>query len=140
MVSAMGGANTRRDCRQPVFRRGAMLATVVGCALVPLVLAHARDTPPTSAPFDQCAACHSTDGSNGTGQTLKGINGRKSGTVPGFRYSRAMKSANIIWSATALDRYLADPQGVVPGNIMPFSGVADGVERAKIISYLISGR
>jgi leucyl-tRNA synthetase len=70
----------------------------------------------------------------------KGITGRRSGTVPGFRYSRAMKSANITWSETVLDRYLADPQAVVPGNIMPFSGVADGVERAKIISYLMTLR
>jgi cytochrome c len=140
MASAMFGAKKCPERYQSVFRRGAMLAPVAGFALMPLVWVHARNAPPTSAPFDQCAICHSTDGSNGTGPTLKGINGRRSGTVPGFRYSRAMRLADITWTETALDRYLADPQGVVPGNIMPFSGVADGAERAKIISYLMSLR
>jgi cytochrome c len=140
MASALGAANRRRDCYQSVLRRSAMLALMVGFALMPAVLAQARDSPAASAPFDQCAVCHSTDGSNGTGPTLKGVSGRKSGTVPGFRYSGAMKSANITWSETALDRYLADPQGVVPGNVMAFSGIVDGVERAKIISYLMTLR
>jgi cytochrome c len=140
MASAARAANKCRDRSRLVCRQDGMLATLICFALVPHVLAHAQDTPTTSVPFDQCAVCHSIDGSNGTGPTLRGIPGRRSGTVPGFRYSRAMKSANITWSETVLDRYLADPQAVVPGNIMPFSGVADGVERAKIISYLMTLR
>ena len=99
---------------------------------------HAQE--PDAAPpgFGACAVCHSIDGSAGTGPTLKGVVGRKSGSVPGFRYSRAMKSAAITWDAAALDRYLADPQSTVPGNVMPFSGVQDGDERARIIAFLIT--
>ena len=117
-----------------------MLAAAVGCALITAAASVAQDAPAASAPFKQCAVCHSVDGSNGTGPTLRGILGRRSGTVPGFRYSRAMKSAAIVWDEGSLDRYLTDPQGLVPGNIMPFSGVPDDSERAEIIAYLKSLR
>jgi len=93
---------------------------------------------PKKEAFDQCAACHSTDGSNGTGPTLKGVYGRQSGTVAGFRYSRAMRSAGITWDEKALDQYLSSPQEFIVGNIMPFSGVTDPGERASIIAYLRS--
>jgi cytochrome c len=96
----------------------------------------APDAAAPGASFQQCAICHSVDGRNGTGPTLKGIIGRRSGTVPGFRYSRAMKGAAIVWDEASLDRYLADPQGLIPGNIMPFSGIAEGPVRAGIIAYL----
>lgn len=89
-----------------------------------------------SAAFLQCAVCHSIDGSNGTGPTLKGILGRKSGSVPGFHYSHAMRNAAITWDAASLDQYLKDPQELIPGNVMPFSGVPDGAQRAEIIAYL----
>jgi cytochrome c len=113
----------------------ALLTATLGCAVLPLGGARAQ-APAANAPFDACAACHSVDGSNGTGPTLKGIIGRQSGTVPGFRYSRAMKSAAITWDEASLDRYLTNPQELVPGNIMPFSGVADGRARADLIAYL----
>jgi cytochrome c len=35
-----------------------------------------------------------------------------------------------------LNAYVANPQKVVPGNIMPFSGVADAKQRADLIAYL----
>jgi cytochrome c len=93
---------------------------------------------PKKEAFDQCAICHSIDGSNGTGPTLKGVFGRQSGTVAGFRYSRAMRSAGITWDEKTLDQYLSNPQEFVVGNVMPFSGVTDPAERAGIIAYLRS--
>jgi len=115
---------------------GALPATALACAWISSAASAVPAERPGSAAFSACAACHSLDGSNGTGPSLKGIMGRTSGTVPGFRYSRAMKSAAITWDEASLDRYLADPQEVVPGNIMAFSGVADAPERAEIIAYL----
>jgi cytochrome c len=93
---------------------------------------------PKKEVFDQCATCHSIDGSNGTGPTLKGVFGRQSGTVAGFRYSRAMRTAGITWDEKTLDQYLSNPQEFVAGNVMPFSGVTDPAERAGIIAYLRS--
>ncbi len=89
-----------------------------------------------SAYQQQCSVCHSVDGSNGVGPSLKGIVGSKSGEIPGFRFSRAMKGANIVWDAKTLDAYLTDPQKAVPGNQMPFSGMTDAKQRADVIAYL----
>jgi len=49
---------------------------------------------------------------------------------------RAMKSAAITWDEASLDRYLTNSQALVPGNIMPFSGIQDAAERAAVIAYL----
>jgi cytochrome c len=47
-----------------------------------------------------------------------------------------MKASGIVWDEDSLDAYLADPQKVVPGNLMPFSGLADAKQRAELIRYL----
>ena len=117
-------------------RRWALPAAIIGGALTTAFSSSAQNAPAASAAFNQCAVCHSIDGSNGTGPTLQRLIGRRSGTVPGFRYSRAMKSAAIIWDDATLDRYLTNPQDLVPGNIMPFAGVAEAPQRANIIAYL----
>jgi cytochrome c len=96
----------------------------------------AQDAAAGKTVFAQCAACHSAGGSNGVGPSLQGVVGRKSGTFPGFHYSRAMKGAAITWDDKMLNAYVANPQKVVPGNIMPFSGVADAKQRADLIAYL----
>ncbi len=84
----------------------------------------------------QCSVCHSVDGRSGAGPTLKAIMASKAGEIPGFRFSRAMKGANITWDARTLDAYLADPQKIIPGNQMPFSGMSDAKQRADVVAYL----
>src|SRR5260221_4256358 len=84
----------------------------------------------------QCSACHSVDGSNGVGPTLKAITGSKSGEIPGFPFSPAMKGANITWDAKTLDAYLTDPQQDVPGKLMPFSRIPDAKQAADAIAFL----
>jgi len=86
--------------------------------------------------FTQCAACHSTDGSASLGPTLKGIVGRASASVAGFSYSPAMRRSHLTWTADELDKYIANPQGVVPGNTMPYPGLSDASQRAALITYL----
>lgn len=86
--------------------------------------------------FAQCAACHSTDGANGAGPSLKGIVGRQAGTFPGFRFSRALKDSKLAWDAETLDGHLVNPQAAIPGEVMPFSGVADMKQRADPVAYL----
>jgi cytochrome c len=98
--------------------------------------ANAQDAAAGKQAFAQCGACHSTDGSNGVGPSLKGVFGQKAGDVPGFRFSRAMKAGNVTWDEKTLDAFLADPQKVVPGNTMPFAGLADAKQRADLIAYV----
>lgn len=86
--------------------------------------------------FTECAACHSTDGTNGVGPSLKDVVGRNSASVPGFAYSNAMKRAKLQWTAAQLDKYIASPQTVVPGNTMPYAGMMDATRRAALVAYL----
>jgi len=86
--------------------------------------------------FAACSVCHDTGPANKVGPTLLGIVGRKAGTAPGFRYSRAMKRSKIVWHEDALSAYLADPQETVPGNAMAFPGIPDQGQRMALIAYL----
>lgn len=84
-----------------------------------------------------CAMCHTSDaGKNKIGPSLFGVIGRKSGTVPGFAYSKAMKTANITWNDQTIGKYIADPKNAVPGNKMAYVGVKKEAERQEIVAYL----
>lgn len=87
--------------------------------------------------FRKCAACHSLEaGKIKIGPPLHNLFGRRSGAIDGFRYSKAMESAGIVWTPESLNRYLAAPGKVVPGNRMPFPGLRKEHERADLIAYL----
>jgi len=89
------------------------------------------------AAFAQCKACHSVEpGKNGIGPSLAGVFGDRAGTQPGFEFSDAMKNSGLTLNQSGLDRYLADPRGVVPGTKMAFGGVKDAAARQAIINYL----
>ena len=82
----------------------------------------------------RCTGCHALD-SDKEGPRLRGVYGRTSGAVESFSYSDALKKAGIQWDAESLDRWLTDPDKVVPDNDMAFRMVkAD--ERSDIIAYL----
>ena len=90
--------------------------------------------------FQACAACHSlAPGRHMTGPSLAGIWGRKAGAAPGFaRYSQALKSAEIVWNAQALDAWLKSPSAFIPGNLMSFPGLPGEQARADLLAYLQS--
>src|SRR5438105_12732440 len=113
--------------------RGLATASLIA---FPFTATHAQDADAGKRVFLQCAACHSVDGSNGAGPSLKGIVGSKAGDFPGFRFSRAMKNSGIVWDAKTLDAYIANPQAAMPGNVMPYSGLPDAKQRADLVGYL----
>jgi cytochrome c len=88
--------------------------------------------------FRACAACHSLDPDrNLSGPSLAGVIGRKAGSLPHFlRYSAALKGSGIIWSAQTIDAWLANPSAFIPGNAMPFRGLADPRARTDVIAFL----
>ena len=114
-----------------------LVRTCGALALAGSLLADVAHAEPPAA-YSACAACHSADGKNGLGPTLKGVYGRKAGSAAGFRYSPAMKKAGTVWDEKSLDNFLADTQKAIPGNVMPFPGVADAKQREEIIGYLKS--
>jgi len=82
-----------------------------------------------------CAACH-TEKADALGPSLKGVVGRKSAALEDFRYSNAMKRANLTWNEANLRDYLTDPQEKVKGNRMPFSGLPNATDVNDVIAYL----
>ena len=83
-----------------------------------------------------CAVCHAVKpGENKVGPSLAGIVGSKSGTVPGFEFSPAMKGANVTWDYANLDKYLANPAGFVHGTKM-FVNLPNETDRENVIAYL----
>jgi cytochrome c len=50
-----------------------------------------------------------------------------------------MKDADLTWDRATLDRFIANPDQVVPGNKMkPYGGLTSAEERAAIIAFLES--
>jgi cytochrome c len=89
------------------------------------------------AKFQDCAACHKLEpGANNVGPSLHGVFTRKAGELADFRYSPAIKRSGIIWTPETLDKFIADPQAAVPGNRMPYAGIASASDRADLIAYL----
>ena len=118
--------------------RAAALA-IIAIAIATASVARAAGNASTGAAlFNRCAICHSNakGAPNKLGPNLFGVVGRKAGTFPGFSYSSAMKRSGITWTAAKLMAYLVAPQQVVPGNSMPFAGMANAQQRADIAAYL----
>ena len=114
---------------------GGVMATFVVASTPHL---RAADVEKGKAVFEQCAACHSLDGSGDyDGPTLKGVIGRKAGSLEDYRYSAAMKRSDVTWDAGTLDKYVADPQAFIPGNRMAFAGISDNTQRDDLVAYLV---
>ncbi len=87
--------------------------------------------------YEECVACHSLEpGVHGIGPSLRGVFNRQAGVLPDYRYSPALKRSGIIWTADTLDAFIADSQGFLPANRMPYAGMPDAADRADLIAYL----
>ena len=88
--------------------------------------------------FQRCAACHAIDGSEDLpGPDLRRVYGRRIGT-DSYPYSAAMTAAGrrgLTWDEARLNRFLVDPEAVIPGTSMPSQG-GTAAERAAVIDYL----
>ena len=74
-----------------------------------------------------------------SGPTLAGVIGRRAASVPGFEFSPAMRRAGangLVWTEAALQRYLRDPLGEIPGTTMSFAGIRSRAELQALIAYL----
>jgi cytochrome c len=116
---------------------GALFVAALGAAIIAgfTTAAVAADAEHGKLVFRQCEACH-TDKPGAIGPSLRGVFGRKSASVDGFRYSDAMKRANLTWDEANLREYIANPQAKVKGNRMPFGGLAGPKDLDDLIAYL----
>ena len=81
-----------------------------------------------------CVACHSID-YNGVGPAHKGLIGKKAGSRADYTYSPAVKASGIVWADKTLDKWLANPEKLIPGQKMGFM-VPAAKDRADLIAYL----
>ena len=113
-------------------------AATLGLLLLLMAAARADgDAARGEARFQDCAACHKLEaGSNNVGPSLHGLFERKAGALVDFRYSPAMKRSGISWTPETLDKFITDPQAMVPANRMPYAGMASASDRTDLIAYL----
>ena len=120
------------------------MAALIGAACLlssPSALAQAADPASGQIAFNNaCRTCHLTrEGDNRLGPNLHKIVGRKAGSQPNYNYSSAMKEADFVWDEAKLDRFISNPDEVVPGNNMkPYGGLTSAEDRDKLIAFLQS--
>jgi cytochrome c len=132
-----------RDTLGSTRRCPAATTIALVAALVVLSTASVYATSPSDpvhgkAVYQVCMGCHSLD-EDDVGPRHRGVVGRVAGTVPGYAYSPALKNSHIVWSRKNLDRWLANPQGLVPGAKM-FFAMPNPQDRADVIAYLAEQR
>jgi len=88
--------------------------------------------------FKKCAACHSIkkDGANKIGPALWGVLGRAAGSVPGYKYSKAMAAHGKNWSFEEMNGFLIKPKSWIKGTKMSFAGLKNAKDRAAVILYM----
>jgi cytochrome c len=117
-------------------------------ACAALAIAATAAAPPSPAPpsrgerlYRQCFACHALEPGRDTpaGPSLHAVVGRPIAARPGFDYSPALRrfaARHRIWTPALLDRFLADPDALVPGTEMGFVGLGDPRDRAALAQWL----
>ena len=118
------------------MRRHPAAAIVAG-----LLLAGPAATQDRGAGFElfqrHCRTCHvMREGDHRLGPSLAGVVGREAGAATGFGYSGTMARSPVVWDEAALDAFLADPAGFMPGNAMVSPGMSSPQDRAALIAYL----
>ena len=92
--------------------------------------------------FQYCYSCHTVDPNEKAtlqGPSLNAIVGKRIAAQTGFDYSpalRAFAERHDVWSEDLLDRYIANPENVIPKTRMNFGGLEDPQERADLIAFL----
>jgi len=88
--------------------------------------------------FKKCAACHSIaeGGANKIGPALWGVIGRKAGSVPNYKYSKAMAAYSKNWSFEEMNGFLIKPKDWIKGTKMSFAGLKNAKDRASVILYM----
>ena len=123
----------KRVILAPRFVRATVLALFGGlvAALYADAVSHGKEI------FDgKCSKSHTLD-KDKEGPRLRGVYGRQVATVPSFQYSDSLKAAKFTWDDTTLDKWLTDPDAMVPDNDMAFH-LESASDRKAVIAYLKS--
>jgi cytochrome c len=88
--------------------------------------------------FKKCMPCHriGEGAKNLVGPELNGIDGRHSGSAPGYHYSAANEGSGIVWNEATFKEYIKDPRAKIPGTKMIFPGIKSDTDADNLWSYL----
>lgn len=141
------------------FAPAAAVALALVTSIMPAAAQSTAEPPATTAPAaskapdtksgsekgelafnNNCRTCHTlTSGDSRLGPDLSGIIGRKAASARGFAYSESLKKSGLTWDEATLDKFIADPNALVPGNNMkPYNGISSAEDRKVIIEHLQS--
>ena len=103
-------------------------------------LADGVDPAAAEAQFKKsCGTCHTVDPNAPPrqGPNLFGVVGRPAGSLEGFKYSPAFLAGKdgIVWDEANIDRWITDPQAMIPGAVMLYKQ-ADPEKRHLVIEFL----
>src|SRR5712691_733199 len=94
---------------------------------------------PGAEVFRACVACHTLNAGDGVraGPTLAGIFGRKIATLPGYNFSPALKTLDIIWTPETVSKlFELGPAAFTPGTKMPEQRLGAPEDRAALVNFL----
>ena len=120
------------------MKRLTLSALVVIASSVAASAAFAQDVAAGKTSFNKCMACHaiSAGAKNKVGPELNGLDGRHSGTAPGYSYSDANKNSGITWDEAQFKDYIKDPKAKIPGTKMVFAGIKNEKEASDLWAFL----
>ena len=120
------------------MRKTTLSALIVLAATAHAPGALAQDAAAGKTAFNKCLACHAIGegAKNKVGPELNGLDGRKSGSAPGYNYSDANKNSGITWNKETFLEYIKDPKAKIPGTKMAFAGIKNEKEANDLWAYI----
>lgn len=89
--------------------------------------------------FRACVACHALSDQElpRAGPTLAGLYGRKIASLPGYRFSDALKTMDIVWTPeTVAKLFEVGPNAYTPGTKMPEQRIGSAEDRRALTDFL----
>jgi cytochrome c len=94
---------------------------------------------PGAEVFRACVACHTLRAADGprAGPTLAGIFGRRIATLPGYRFSDALRQLDIVWTPETVSKlFELGPMTYTPGTKMPEQRIGSSDDRDALVRFL----
>ena len=94
---------------------------------------------PGARVFRACVACHALtpDEANKAGPSLWHIFGRRIATLPGYKFSPALKELSIVWTPeTVAKLFEIGPARYTPGTKMPEQTLGSAEDRKALVEFL----
>ena len=89
--------------------------------------------------FKACVACHtlSEQDAQRAGPTLAGLYGRRIASLPGYRFSDALKRMDIVWTPETVSKlFELGPNTYTPGTKMPEQRIGSAEDRRALTDFL----